>query len=311
MFPLRYLPDYLSSRCAIFRPPVLDALEQRDEPDSPWFTAALQARTLVMIGMRPLQLGTIHQMSLDDHLRFVGTGAEAPIETHVVGALFGGTPTAVGRLYADYDRVLARMLAAGLVGTEENVLTILYHRDPAPIRLLSFSTWYHEDSDVRPPEPHEFPFYRIFESLVGMGSASSTRAAASVDAPADCPAVDMDAWRPTTIAGLQWTEMDGAFLLWRSGDARLHGLNNVGTLLLELADGQHSVTELAGVLRDLFQLDAAPTEEVRDFLGSVLRAELLGRVPDTHFGEVDPARRAFVEALVGGGFRPPALVTFP
>ena len=78
---------------------------------------------------------------------------------------FGGDGAAVRALHADYDPVLAAMLAADRLGTEENVLTVLHHRDPARARLLPFTTWYHEDSDVRTPRPGDVPFYRVLEAL--------------------------------------------------------------------------------------------------------------------------------------------------
>lgn len=152
VFPLRYLPNYLVDRCVLFTPRVLEALSPR---------------SLVMIGMRP-PAGSqmLHNIRLEDHLPFVGKGSR-PIDTHVVGALFGGTREAVRGLYADYDGVLGAMLDADLLGTEENVLTILYHRDRSSVALRTFTTWYHEDSVVRRPDPSEVPFYRIFEELAG------------------------------------------------------------------------------------------------------------------------------------------------
>jgi hypothetical protein len=165
LFPRRYLPDYLVDRCALFTPRVLDALREADGPPIGAPPTSRSARSLVLIGKRPPEGPLLHNIPLDHHLAFSGHD-QRPIDTHVVGALFGGAPERIPGLYSDYDGVLAAMLAADLLGTEENVLTILYHRDPSSVMLLPFTTWYHQDSHLR-PEPGELPFYHLFEALAG------------------------------------------------------------------------------------------------------------------------------------------------
>jgi hypothetical protein len=60
----------------------------------------------------------------------------------------------VVKLYDEYDDVLAQMLGAGLLGTEENVLTIMYWRDRSRFTPQTFTTWYHEDTTFTQPAPH-------------------------------------------------------------------------------------------------------------------------------------------------------------
>jgi hypothetical protein len=151
LMPRRYLGDYASDRCSLMVPGVLDALAAADWP-------------LVLLGLRPPEGQRLHDVPLDEHAPWIGPGGR-PIDTHVVGGFFGGDRAAVVAFYADYDPMLAAMLAADRLGTEENVLTVLYHRDSARATLLPFSTWHHEDSDVRRPGPDDVPFYRIFEEL--------------------------------------------------------------------------------------------------------------------------------------------------
>jgi hypothetical protein len=162
LMPRRYLPDYRTTPCALFTPRVLDALADGQ---------------FVVVGQRPVEGRRMHDIPLDDHPAWIGQPGR-PIEAQIVGGLFGGDPAAVAALRAEYDRVLAAMLGADRLGTEENVLTVLYHRDPARMRLLPFSTWYHEDSDVRRPRPAERPFYRIFEELAGVAPTSYAAAPA-------------------------------------------------------------------------------------------------------------------------------------
>jgi hypothetical protein len=289
LFPLRYLPDYLGGPCAAFRPAVLDALATGAE------RGGQISRDLVMIGMQPIEGRTIHQMTLEEHLPFVGD-TDGPMSIHVVGALFGGSPDAVRDLYGEYDRVLSDMLNADRLGTEENVLTILYHRAPSRIRLLTFSTWYHEDSDVRHPGHGEVPFYRIFEQLVAPsrseasaspsephtivpachGSLALSRSAERLkEMPAQIAAHSAELWHPRVADELQWREEGDLFLLACGDDERVHVLNNVGALLLELSNGRHSPGEMAGILQEVFHLDQAPLDEVQDFLDRAQQSGLV------------------------------------
>ena len=151
LFPTRYLPDYLAERCSLFTPAVLNTL-------------AAQSAPLVMLGQHPLEGDQIHGILAEDLATFVGDDC-CVIGTHVVGALFGGDLEAVEDLYVQYDRLLAAMLEQDLLGTEENVLTVLYRRNAARVNLHAFSTWYHEDSDVRRPVPGDRSFFQIFEAL--------------------------------------------------------------------------------------------------------------------------------------------------
>lgn len=258
LFPSRHLPPDGSGRCTLFAPRVLDALASPDVP-SRIDQAGSSEASLVMLG-RPLAAARLHQIGIEAHLPFLGN-ADASIETHVVGGLFGGARDAVLSLSAAYDGVLDAMLDADLLGTEENVLTILYHRDRSRARLLSFTTWYHEETEIIPPGPDDVPFYRIFERL------------ADPVAPPGPPAPGE--WYPRAVGELTWREVDGAFMLSCAGDDRVHVLNHVGVILLELANGRHSVPEMTVILQQAFALDDPPEAEVRGFLERAVQARLV------------------------------------
>jgi len=100
--------------------------------------------------------------------------------------------------------------------------------------------------------------------------APSGEASAQPGSP-DLPGV----WYPRAAPGLHWTETDGAFVLTHPGDDRVHVLNQVGVLLLELANGRHSVEEMISILQRAFGLDHAPEADVRQFLDRAVHAGLV------------------------------------
>lgn len=149
LFPARHLPRP-DGRCDLFSPAVPIALRR-----TPGF---------FVFELSPLVGPNLHPVDVGDMQRIAGPGAR-PIATHIVGGMFGGVRDDVLRLYEEYDGILADMLAAGLLGTEENVLTILHARATSGIATQTFTTWYHEDTDFTQPAPHDVPFYRAFERL--------------------------------------------------------------------------------------------------------------------------------------------------
>ena len=82
-------------------------------------------------------------------------------------------------------------------------------------------------------------------------------------------------WTPRAVDGLTWSEMDGAFVVSRPGDPCVHVLNHTGVLLLELANGQHSVDDMVASIGAAFSLDRAPESEVRQFLDRAVGAGLV------------------------------------
>ena len=84
-----------------------------------------------------------------------------------------------------------------------------------------------------------------------------------------------DAWYPRVVEGFQWREMNGAYTVSREGDSRAHVLNHTGVLLLELANGRHSVDEMITIVQTAFRLPSVPDGEVRQFLEQAAQCGLV------------------------------------
>ena len=87
--------------------------------------------------------------------------------------------------------------------------------------------------------------------------------------------VTASTWCPRAADGLTWSAMDGAFVVSRAGDPTVHVVNHTGMLLLELANGQHSLNEMTDILATAFRLGRPPEAAVRQFLDRALCAGLV------------------------------------
>jgi FkbM family methyltransferase len=150
LFPHRFLDVRDRFECSLIGPETVTALNARPE--------------MRLFGIRHAlsRFGLLHNVpvSVLDDLEGQGRGR---MHTHVVGGLFGGPRAALGAFADEYDEVLAALLAGDHLGTEENVLSVLYHRRPERYAIELFTTWYHEDSgSLRPPDDSD-SFFRIFE----------------------------------------------------------------------------------------------------------------------------------------------------
>ena len=152
LFPRRYLDAPDGFDCALFGPDTVRALDARP--------------ALLLLGIRDAldDSGMLHTVPVRALERLAGE-ERGPMRTHVVGGLFGGSRAAIDDLAREYDEVLAALLAADHLGTEENVLSVLYHRRPELYSLEPFTTWYHEDSGRLRPGDDSDSFFRIFERL--------------------------------------------------------------------------------------------------------------------------------------------------
>jgi hypothetical protein len=149
LFPSRHLPRP-HGRCDLFSSALPIGLQR-----APGFTVFERS---------PLASRRLHSIDVEVMQRIAGSGAE-PVGTHIVGGVFGGRRDDVRQLCDEYDGVLATMLGNGLLGTEENILTIMYWRDRSRFAPQTFTTWHHEDTNVVKPAAHDVPFYRTFERL--------------------------------------------------------------------------------------------------------------------------------------------------
>jgi hypothetical protein len=84
-----------------------------------------------------------------------------------------------------------------------------------------------------------------------------------------------DAWKPQRIDGLDVCEVVDGYVVYEAGNDRVHYLNNIAALVLELCTGGNSREEIATLLRAAFDLEGVPAAEVNDILGNFAREGLI------------------------------------
>jgi hypothetical protein len=85
---------------------------------------------------------------------------------HIIGGLFGGKKELIPQLHQKYEEILTKMISLDSLLREEQILTLLLNLDVQFFKLLEFTTWHHEDSDMaKYNKPNEKYFYKIFEEL--------------------------------------------------------------------------------------------------------------------------------------------------
>lgn len=88
--------------------------------------------------------------------------------------------------------------------------------------------------------------------------------------------VDLDSCRPARVSGITWESAGDRYIAnLRGGSTRRHELNSSGALLVELADGRHSVREIATYLRQAHRLTEDPAREIFDFYENARSAGLV------------------------------------
>jgi Glycosyltransferase (GlcNAc) len=90
---------------------------------------------------------------------------------------------------------------------------------------------------------------------------------------------------PRAVPGLTYVQVEDGFFVRNPGAPGQQGhlLNNAGVLLLEFANGRHSVTEIVDAVSGLYGLSASPESVIRQFFGS---AAQIGLVEDFNGGDV-------------------------
>ncbi len=71
---------------------------------------------------------------------------------------------------------------------------------------------------------------------------------------------------------LEISEVPDGYMVINANTRRVHYLNTLAAVILELCDGVHTVSSIAGILRDEFDLAQAPDAPVASCL-STLRSE--------------------------------------
>ena len=92
-------------------------------------------------------------------------------------------------------------------------------------------------------------------------------------------AAGSDADRPRRVAGAEVTELPGGLLVRPPGPAPASAqaleLNNTASVIVELCDGQRTVTQIAAALAGAFGLDALPLAEVTTCIAGLRHAGIL------------------------------------
>jgi PqqD family protein of HPr-rel-A system len=81
--------------------------------------------------------------------------------------------------------------------------------------------------------------------------------------------------KPRRVDGLDVDMVDDGCVVYHRERGRVHSLNNTATLVLELCDGENDEAAIAGLLQKAFELPAAPTDAVRECLGSLFSEHLI------------------------------------
>ena len=80
---------------------------------------------------------------------------------------------------------------------------------------------------------------------------------------------------PTRLGNLESIPADDGYIVYDQGQDRVHYLNPVAALVLELCTGDNSAAEIAELVRDAYGLAQAPAAEVDEVLGKMKAEGLL------------------------------------
>jgi Coenzyme PQQ synthesis protein D (PqqD) len=108
-----------------------------------------------------------------------------------------------------------------------------------------------------------------------MDSYTPENSAYGAFAVVDAYAGGSGADRPQRAAGLDIAELAWGFMVRQAEPLRVHQLNNTASAVLELCDGQTTVTEIAEGIADAFSLAALPLAEVTACVTELRRAGVL------------------------------------
>ena len=75
---------------------------------------------------------------------------------------------------------------------------------------------------------------------------------------------------PKQVEGIEINEVADGYIVYQSAEDRVHYLNHTGALVLELCNGTVKTSEMPELLKDAFDLNEAPVEEVENCLGMLI-----------------------------------------
>jgi hypothetical protein len=86
----------------------------------------------------------------------------------------------------------------------------------------------------------------------------------------------MDAnWVPKKAEGLEVNELPDGYVIYQQASDRVHYLNRTAVLVFEVCDGQVTAAAIPDLVRQAYDLDAAPTAEVEECLARFLDEGLI------------------------------------
>jgi len=74
---------------------------------------------------------------------------------------------------------------------------------------------------------------------------------------------------PKRADGLEFNEIDGGFMVYQSERNRVHYLNHVAVLVLELCNGRDSVEEIAELVKKTYGLTQSLETEIREIVAKM------------------------------------------
>jgi hypothetical protein len=80
---------------------------------------------------------------------------------------------------------------------------------------------------------------------------------------------------PTRAVGLEINAIEGGFMIYQPEKNRVHYLNHTAVLVLELCNGENSVTAIAERIKRAYGLANAPEAEVREIVAKMQGEDLL------------------------------------
>lgn len=77
------------------------------------------------------------------------------------------------------------------------------------------------------------------------------------------------------VEGLELTEVPDGRVVYQAARERVHFLNPTAVIVFELCGEKLSVGAIESFLKDVYDMDEAPTAAVRECIGSLLNEKLL------------------------------------
>jgi hypothetical protein len=82
-------------------------------------------------------------------------------------------------------------------------------------------------------------------------------------------------WQPRRIEQLRVGQTAGGYVAYTPRSDRIHFLNHTGAAILDLCDGRNTIVEICGRVRQEYELEEDPLEDVRACLEVLLQEGLI------------------------------------